>query len=366
MRGLRAGPRVQPGVLLFILKLISVAILDQDHGRSPSTVHTSVPRSSDSESTPENRSGHHAMGMCTKLPQETLERAMTFLTSRSVRLSSWTCRAVKHIIDTTDCFVCASGVASESRPIDHAAPQMAAAFARCRPDVLDDLPRLVEAEEVLGLLRDTKVRTSAQQLILHLDVPTICTEALRGAAACSDPLALHAGTDERGRCWQRSLAGLALGSVSKLHVFVTEPTTRNDATPGPLAALTYGYPAACSLAAWLRWLWGHCGASTGAAISAFPHLMSLNIDVSLSQLPALDFWNAMGLSLGPLHGRHVTDLRLHDEDLLKGGYSLRDEQLTARKILALAKRFPRLEATSLSSHPVVVRMWRLWKVTRTP
>ena len=54
------------------------------------------------------------MGALKELPQITVDMAMTFLTSRSVRLISWTCRALQHMIKTKDFFVCASCLASEN------------------------------------------------------------------------------------------------------------------------------------------------------------------------------------------------------------------------------------------------------------
>ena len=77
--------------------------------------------------------------------------------------------------------VCASCVASESRPLETAGRQVAGDLSSGRgggqAKVMRALPRIVDAVDVLSFLRDTLLRRSAEQCILHLDVPTVCTDA---------------------------------------------------------------------------------------------------------------------------------------------------------------------------------------------
>ena len=42
------------------------------------------------------------MGLLKKLFQTTMDAAFTFLTCHNVRLISWSCRAIHHIVETTD------------------------------------------------------------------------------------------------------------------------------------------------------------------------------------------------------------------------------------------------------------------------
>jgi len=322
----------------------------------------------------------YGMGKLKELPQSTIDVALTFLTSRNVRLISWTCPALQHMIESKDFFVCASCVASESRLLEIAARQVAgdlsSGHAGGQVPVMRALPRIVDAVDVLSLLQDTKVKMSTKQLILHLNVPTVCTDA-KGQLYCH-ATGFQGGGSRKEQCrfMKRKFAGLALGSVTKLKVLVTEPTMQTGSL-GPRAA--------DALKTRLGRLYRGCGASAVAAISAFPNLISLDIDVKLKGHVADRFWEAMVLALDG-QGRIISDLSLNHEELLEGGEdqsrhvdddvgpfcdlfrfsgdNCHHHNSLAHWLLGVAKQFPALAANSLSCHPAVLHKWQRWHARR--
>ena len=134
---------------------------------------------SNSGSTTEHNFDVHNMGMLNKLAQTSVNVAFTFLSSRNIRHISWTCHALRHLTNTQEVFACSSSVASESLPLESADRQIVGDLSSGRGGVnaavLRALRSIVDAVDFLLFRRDTKVKTSTQQVILHLDVPTVCT-----------------------------------------------------------------------------------------------------------------------------------------------------------------------------------------------
>ncbi len=151
--------------------------------------------------------------------------------------------------------------------------------------------RLTVNSMLQGVRRDkvVRVKTSTKQFILHLNVPTVCTDA-KGQLYCH-ATGIQAGGSRKDQCrfMKRKFAGFALRSVTKLKVLVTEPARWNG---------SLGSRAADALETRLGRLYRGCGASTVAAISVFPNLTSLDIDVRLKGHVADRFWEAMVLAQG--------------------------------------------------------------------
>ena len=286
------------------------------------------------------------MGQFTMLSEIPPISIFSWLSTRSLRLLSWTCSGIGLLTDSQSFFLSSTCVASESQL---AAVSLARLYAVCfqhRSLTLRDAAAVsipAQLSSVLSFLRDAKVRKFAEKIVIYMDLPIICIDVkgnLLGHALnnmCQDWCILS-----------NELTGMTLYNVTTLTIIVTESKRRRIWRESLLVPELSGFE---------KTLYEAWAASVIATLGTFPNLVSLTVNVKLNGLSRECFWWALRSSLKERF-RRITKLRLQSDG---EGWSA---SLVGTRCMAsmdhmfeIALKFPSVQRRDFSGPAEVMHRW---------
>ena len=283
------------------------------------------------------------IGQFTLLSEIPLISILTWLSTRSLRLLSRTCSEIKLLTDSQRFFLPSTCVASESRRSAVGLARLYSISFQERFFTKKDASAVIipaQLSSILSFLRDAIVREFAEEILIHMDLPVVCTDVDGGL--------LGRASNSMLRDWcilSNELTGMTLYNITSLKIIVSETKQRRrwrERLTDPV------------LSAFEERLYEAWAASAIATVGTFPNLVSLTVDVQLHGASREFFWCALRVALKERY-RLITKLRLQsveeEESARPVGMRYMDY------ILEIALKFTSVQPRDFSGPAEIMDRW---------